>query len=267
MRQIEFRLFAFVLLITQPLLFNFAQTKSDSASQKSIDKTVAAIKINDANLILEIRNSDVMFQLAVTPNASLSPPASADYDQALQSVINQRLIEFLTVKPYPAKTEIKNDADYQRALQISIAHQLKRKSAVGPPPTEAEINENIKSLLAIFPSAQELEKRLRVAGFNSITDHNFRRRMELRILIERLINFRFSSGVVVTPKEAEDYYQNVFVPEFKRRNPSVLIPSLQQKGAQIRQILTEQKTKIEIERFLEAAKKQVKIDIPADEFK
>ena len=267
MRQIQFRLFAFVLLIIQPSLFNLAQTNVDSSAQESINRTVATIRIKDADLTLEVKYSDVLFQLAATPDASISPPTPDDFGRALQFVIDQRLIEYLAVEPYPAKTEIKNDADYQRALQLSRDYQLKSKAAAGPPPTEAEINETIKSLLAFFPSAQEFEKRLRAAGFISLTDNNFRRRMEMRILIERLIDFRFRSRVVITRKEEEDYYQNVFVPEFKRRYPGKLIPELEKQRPQIRQILPEQKTQIEIRKFLVAARKRIRIGIPPDAFK
>lgn len=261
MRQIEFRLVAFVLLIIQPLLVNWAQTKVDSSAQESIDRNIATIKIKDAGLTLEVKYSDVLFQLALMPDAAISPPASEDFERALQLVINQRLIEFLAIESYPAKTEIKNDADYQRALQLSINHQIKRKSAVGPAPTEAEINNQIRSLLTVFPSTQELEKRLRVAGFNSLADHNFRRRMELRILIERLINFRFRSKVFVAPKEEEDYYQNVFVPEFKRKNSGVLMPDLEKQRPQIRQILTEVKVNTDIKNFLREVKHNAEIVI------
>jgi hypothetical protein len=259
MRQIQFRFFTFVLLIIQPSFFNLAQTKYDSSPQESIDKPVATIKINDADLFLSIRYSDVMFQLAITPEVNLSPPTSADFERALQSVINQRLIEFMAIGSYPAKTEIKNDADYQRALQASINHQLKRKAAIGPPPTEAEINDQIRTLLAVFPSAQELEKRLRIVGFNSLADDNFRRRMELRILIERLINSRFRSRVVITPKEEEDYYQNVFLPEFRRRNPGTPVPGLNKQRLQIRGIITEARTVKAIEDFLRDLKQKAEI--------
>jgi hypothetical protein len=261
MNQIEFRLIAFVLLIIQPFLFNLAQTNYDAPAQESIDRTVATIKIEDASLTLEIRYSDVMFQLAIMPNGLIDPPTSADFDRALQLVINQRFIEFLAVGPYPTKTEIKNDTDYQRALQLFREHQLKRRSAIGPPPTEAEINEQIKSILAVFPSTGELEKRLRVVGFKSVVDHNFRRRMELRILIERLINFRFRSRVVVTAKEEENYYQNVFVLEFKRRYPRISMPDLEKQRPQIRQTLAELKVNNDIEDFLREVKQNAEIVI------
>jgi hypothetical protein len=51
----------------------------------------------------------------------------------------------------------------------------------------------------------------------------------------------------------------VFVPDFRNKNKGRLVPTLDEKRAEIRNILTEQKVVTEIERFLDEAKRRAEI--------
>jgi hypothetical protein len=196
-------------------------------AQETVDKTVATV--SDRVRTELITYSDLLWQLALEPNAPLNPPTSDDLNRALQIIINQRLFAL----------------EAQRLPQAT--------------PTKEEIKTEIERIIALFPSSAEFVRRLNTVGFTSAEDDNFVRMMGQRVAIEKYIDFRFRSFVVITSEDEEKYYRNVFVPEFRRRNPNMLMPSLTEKRVEINQILTEQKVVGEIERFLDEAKRRAEI--------
>lgn len=200
-----------------------------ASGQQVVDKTVATV--SDGVRTELITYSDLVWQLAMQPNTEIAPPRSADLNQALQTLINQRLF----------------------ALE---AERLPRT-----PPTEKEIAAEIARLLASFPSSAALEARLRQVGFDSVRDENFERIIARRLAIEKYVEFRFGSFVVVTPDEETRYYRDQFVPEFRRQFPGVLMPTLDEKRIEIRQLLTRQKVAASIERYLDEAKRRVQIEV------
>ena len=196
-------------------------------AQETVDKTVATV--SDSVRTELITYSDLLWQLALQPNAPLNPPTSDDLNRALQLIINQRLFAL----------------EAQRLPQAT--------------PTGDETDAEIKRVLALFPSTAEFESRLRQVGFDSVKDDNFERMMAQRVAIEKYIDFRFRSFVVITAEDEEKYFQNVFVPEFRRKNPGLLMPTITEKRVEINQILTDQKVITEIEKFLDEAKRRAEI--------
>jgi len=199
-------------------------------AQTVVDKTVATIGdgVGDPELITY---SDLLWTLALQPNVPLNPPGSEDLNRALQLLVNQRLF----------------------ALE---AARLPRAA-----PTQDEINAEIKRVLAQFPSTAEFEKRLRIVGFDSVKDENFERMMAQRVSIEKYLDFRFRSFVVITPEDEAKYYRDTYVPEFRKRNPGLLMPPLDEKRKELNQFLTEEKVERDIERFLDFAKRRSEIII------
>ncbi len=198
-------------------------------AQETVDKTVATV-YDGVNTEL-ITYSDLVWQLALQPNTPIAPPSSEDLNRALQLVINQRLF----------------------ALE---AQRLPRLA-----PTEAEIADKIKDVLKVFPSTAEFERRLKQVGFDSIKDDNFERIMGQRVAIDKYLDFRFRSFAVTTPEDEAKYYRETFVPEFRRRFPGLLMPNLDEKRAEIRQTLIEEKVAGNIEDFLDEAKRRAEIVI------
>lgn len=199
-----------------------------SPAQEVVDKTVATVGdgVGDAQLITY---SDLLWSLALQPGAPLNPPTSEDLNRALQLQINQRLF----------------------ALE---AERVPRAA-----PTQAEIDAEITRVLALFPSTFEFEKRLRTVGFDSVKDDNFQRMMAQRVAIEKYIEFRFTSFIVITPEDEAKYYRDVFTPEFRRKNPGLLMPTLDETRKRINTLLTEQKKAGDIERFLDFSKRRSEI--------
>ena len=200
-----------------------------AAAQEIVDKTVATV--GDGIRTELITYSDLKWQLALQPSAPLDPPRSDDLNRALQTLIDQRIF----------------------ALE---AERLPR-----PAPTEEEILREINKILAFFPSTAIFESRLKQVGFESVKDDNFERIIAQRVAINNYIEFRFRSFVVVTPDEEARYYRDIFVPDFRRRFPALLMPTLGEKRKEINEILTEDRVAARIESFLDEAKRRVEIDV------
>lgn len=198
-------------------------------SQQIVDKTVATV--SDGARTELITYSDLLWQLALEPNAPLTPPVSEDLNRALQTIIHQRLFAL-------------------EAQRLPYAE-----------PTAEEVNQEIKRILRNFTSTAEFERRLRLVGFDSITDDNFQEIMEQRVAIEKYKNFRFKSFVVITPEDEARFYRDVYTPEFRRLNPGRLLSPLDEQRAYINERLTEERVAAEIERFLDEAERRAEIVI------
>lgn len=204
-------------------------SRSNILAQKMVDKTVATV--NDGTRTELITYSDLRWQLALQPNVQLSPPSSEDLNSALQLLINQRIFTL-------------------------EAERLPRA-----PPTDKEIEAEISRVLAQFPSTAEFESRLRTVGFESVKDSNLERLISQRIAIEKYLDFRFRSFIVNTPEDETKYYNENFVPNFRRKFPGLLMPTLDEKRAEIDGLLTEAKVVVNIETFLDDAKRRVEVVI------
>lgn len=214
-----------------PAFFSFFLTigAAQICAQTVVDKTVATV--SDGVRTELITYSDLLWQLALRPGISLNPPSSENLNIALQLIIDQRVI----------------------ALE---AQRLPRTA-----PSDGEIRSEVTRIVSLFPSTAEFENRLRQVGFNSIRDENFLEMMEQRVAIEKYIEFRFRSFAVITPEDEERYYRDTFVPEFRRRNPGLLLPSINEVRENIRTTLIEDKVATEIEAFLDDAKRRAEIVI------
>lgn len=198
-------------------------------AQEIVDKTVAVV--SDAARYELITYSDLMWQLALQPNTPLVPPRSEDLNQALQTLINQRLF----------------------ALE---ARRLPRVA-----PTEAEIDQKIADTISYFSSPEIFEARLKTVGFDSVRDPAFLQIISQRVAIDKYIDFRFGSFVVITADEEAKYYRDVFVPNFRRTSPGRIVPTLDEARKNINETLTRQKIAANIEQFLDDAKRRTEIEV------
>lgn len=204
-----------------------AQAALIVVGQEVVDKTVATV--GDGARVELITYSDLLWFLAVRPQQELDAPTSESLNLALQSLINQRLF----------------------ALE---AERLPRAA-----PTEKEISDEIARLLQFFPSIAVFEARLKQVGFDSIRDEAFVRIIARRLATEKYIDFRFRSFAVVTPDEETKYYRDTFVPDFRRRYPGLLVPTLEDRRAEIRNTLIEIKVAERIDAFLEDKKRRAEV--------
>jgi hypothetical protein len=201
-------------------------------AQRKVDRSVATI--SDGVRTEIITYSDILWQLALQPGTQIDPPSKDDVNRALQTLINQRLFSL-------------------------EAERIPRAA-----PTKDEINNEIKRVMSQFSSPAEFERRLQKVGFTSVTDDNFERIMSERRAIDKYIDFRFRSFIVVTPSDEEKYYKEVYVPSFRRKYPGVVVPAIDDIRTVIRGLLTEDKVSGQIETFLDEAKRRVEIVILSD---
>ena len=211
------------------LFFVLAITCVAVFPQRIVDKTVATV--GDGFRTELITLSDLRWELALQRGVNLSPARSEDLNAALRRLIDQRIF----------------------ALE---AKRLPRN-----PATEKEVADEIERIISQFPTSGEFEARLREVGFSSVKDESFQRIIGDRISIEKYLAFRFRSFIVVTPKDEEARYREVFVPDFRRRYPGLLMPTLEEKRADIRRDLIEQRVEADMQTFLDNAKQRVSVVI------
>jgi len=198
------------------------------AAQTVVDKTVATV--SDGLQTEVITLSDLRWQLALQPSTPVGPYTSEELNAALRTLIDQR-------------------------IYMLEANRLPRN-----PPSKQEVGMEIGRIMAGL-TASEFEARLRAVGFSSVDDERFQQIIKDRLAIEKFIDFRFKTFIVITPKDEETYYREVFVPDFRRNYRGLLMPTLDEKRKDINKTLIEERGSLAIEAYLEAAKQRVTIAI------
>ena len=205
---------------------------SPARAQVVVDRTIATV--SDGVRTELITRSDLLWQLALQRGVPLDPPREEDLRQALQLQIDQRIFTL-------------------EALRLP-------RTA----PTKAEINVEIARVIDEIGSALEFERRLKMVGFSSVDDPNFERIMGQRVAIDKYLDFRFRSFVVVTADDEAVYYRETWVPDFRRKKPGVNVPSLDEVRVAVNKGVIEQRVAANTETFIEEAKRRVQIVIIAE---
>jgi hypothetical protein len=202
------------------------------SAQEVVDKTIAVV--TDGSRRELITYSDLLWQLALQPGVALDPPRREDLNQALQTMINQRIF----------------------ALE---SQRLSRTA-----PDKSEITRKIGEIVSFFPSPAAFQSRLRQVGFDSVSDEAFEDLIGKRLSIDKYIDFRFGSFVVVTAEDEARYYRDIYVPQFRKKTPELVLPSLDESRKEIRTTLNRQRIATAIETFLDEAKRRVTIEMLLD---
>ncbi len=196
------------------------------AGAEVVDRMVAVI--NGRELITY---SDLLWQLALQPDAPLDNPRPEDLRRALDTLIDQRL----------------------------IAQEAEKLPSVAP--TAAEVNAEITRIIKeYFPTQAEFYRRLGRVGLGENSEQ-LREIVQDRVVIKKYLDFRFRSFTVVTPQEVEAFYRDVYVPRRRRQSPGTIVPTLAEATAQIQSELVESKVESDIDRFLEEARAAAEITI------
>ncbi len=198
-----------------------------------LERPVARLT-DHAGRTVTIRYVDVLTQLALQPGTKIDPPQKDDFEQGLQTVLNQRILET------PA---------------------LEEAAVFGSLPSAQDIDKKLNAAAAYFPSVADLESRIKIAGFLSVKDENFRHVMTKRLIIEWYVDNHFSRCARPTQEIEERYYHEVFKPEFRRRQPGLLIPTLDEVRRQISDTITKERISDEVEKYLMRARQRVQIEI------
>ncbi|MEP6635839.1 MAG: hypothetical protein ABJB97_03875 [Acidobacteriota bacterium] len=216
------RRFILVALMIFPLL-PFSPVPPSSA-QEVVDKMVATVNAGVRTDL--ITYSDLLWQLALQPNTPLVSPNSTDLNHALRLVIDQRLI-------------------LQEAEKLpTIA------------PTAEEVTKARDDLVKEFPSLAEFQQRLALVG---LTSEKLDEIIDQRVRIEKYLDFRFRNFVLISQKEIEAYYKDVYVPRLRNRSPGQIIPTLEEASSEINRTLTEAKIESDTDAFLDTARERAEI--------
>lgn len=168
-----------------------------------------------------ITYTDLLWQLALQPDAPLDRPRAEDLRRVLDLVIDQRII-------------------YQEAEKLPHIHAADR-----------EVEPALAELVKRFSSQAEFQQRAERVG---LTSDRVREIVRERVEIEKYISFRFRSFTVVTPQEVEGYYRDVYVPRYRRRAPGRIVPKLEEARAEIERTLTEDKIASDLANYFEDAR-------------
>lgn len=211
----------FVLALALSPLSPFAPRAA--RAQEVVDKMVATI--NGSELITY---TDLLWQLALQPDTPLERPRPEDLRTALNRLVDQRL----------------------------IAQEGGRLPTIAPKDEDVRAAQN--ELIKRFPTPAAFQQRITSVG---LTAEQFYEIVRQRVEIERYLDFRFRSFVVVTQKEIADYYRDTYVPRFRRQSPGRVAPTLEAAAAAIERTLTEDKIESDTDAFLEDARARAEIVI------
>lgn len=201
-------------------------TFSPCVAQQVVDKMVATVNAGAKPEL--ITYSDLMWQLALQPSSVLDNPTSADLNRALRLLIDQRLI-------------------LQEAEKLPTII-----------PTPAEIAAARNELARNFRTQEEFQQRLVRVG---LTSERLDEIVEQRLKMEKYLDFRFRNFVIISQKEIIDYYNDVYVPRFKARFPTRIVPSVDQIRQEIERELMESKIESDTDAFLDSARERAEIVI------
>ena len=194
------------------------------SAQEVADKMVATVNAGVRTDL--ITYSDLLWQLALQPNTSIVSPDSKDLNRALRLVIDQRLI-------------------LQEAEKLpTIA------------PTSDEVTKARDELVKAFPSLAEFQQRLALVG---LTSEKLDEIIDQRVRIEKYLDFRFRNFVLISQKEIEAYYKDVYVPRLRNRSPGQIVPTLEEARGEIERLLTEAKIESDTDTFLDTARERAEI--------
>ena len=217
-----------VLLPFSLFIFHFSSPAQAQQSQGSVVVDHIIALVND----VVITRSDLLWSIALDPKApSPAGPVSRDILQRkLDVMIDQKLLE-------------------QEAARVPSA-----------PITDEDIINRRAQLITSFGSEAAFRERVGSVGLTPDRINELIREM---IQIERFVEFRFRSFVLITDQDIQRYYEGVFVPEVRKRGavPPGLDDKLERGTVrdQIRQILETEKIEQEINRWIEAARQRADI--------
>jgi hypothetical protein len=193
-------------------------------AQQVVDKMVATVNAGVKTEL--ITYSDLLWQLSLQPGMPLDSPSSPDLNRALRLLIDQRLI-------------------LQEAEKLpTIA------------PTAKEISDARDELAKNFASITEFQDRLQRVG---LTSEKLNEIVEQRLKMEKYLDFRFRSFVVISQNEIAAYYRDVYVPRLRARTPGRVVPTLEESRNEIERTLIEAKIESDTDAFIETARERAEI--------
>jgi hypothetical protein len=136
--------------------------------------------------------------------------------------------------------------------QRLILQEAEKLPAIAP--TQKEISDARDELARHFASISVFQQRLQRVG---LTSEKLDEIIDQRLKMEKYLDFRFRSFVVVSQAEIADYYSNVYSPRMRARGR--VVPTIEQARAEIETTLKESKIESDTDAFLDTARERAEI--------
>ena len=143
--------------------------------------------------------------------------------------------------------------------QILLANQM-QKPKKNPENGAKNARETLKSVREKFPSQQAYDKALQSLG---MTEQQVLDRLEVYERTLQMINNRLRPAAMPDPSEVESYYQENFVPEYRKEH-SDPPPALDKVRDQIREILVQKEMNVLLDNWLDRLKAAHRVAIYSD---
>ncbi len=177
---------------------------------------------------------------------------------------------FEKLQPFQAKSHGSPDQQaMDRVINRTLILQQLKELKEPPQIKDADLKTQIGDLRKHLPACGG-DKCETEAGWNAVlasqgfTQEQFEHRWRVRMLVLNFIEQRFRAGVRVSKPEIQAYYDNSFVPQFKKRN--LTPPPLAKVSARIDEILLQQHVNGLLAEWLNSLKDQGNVAILDPQF-
>jgi len=216
-------LFTFVVL----LLTAHCSLLTATQAQTVTDQIVATVTNGSRATPDIITYSDLVWQLALEPARPFSErPTSAALNEALRRL----------------------------EAQLLILQEARKLPSADTPEFIAQLDKDVQQkrdeLAKAFGSRPILEERMTRVG---LTSEHLDAILRDRVAVERYLDFRFRSFVLVSPKEVTDRYNQQYA---GLRNSGRIVPTLEQVRDRIENELREEKIESQIDNFVDTLREQ-----------
>jgi hypothetical protein len=158
--------------------------------------------------------------------------------------------------------EVPDDPDEKRNFYLALLDQVIDQKLIAAEAEQTPVLDITADKIAAqtelyrsrFSSEEAFNQRLAEMEMSS---YEFARLIRRQLAVNEFVELRFKPFIIVLPTEIEAYYQEQFVPQLRELNQPV--PDLEVVDESIRQILTEEKTNQELDRWLRTARRRARI--------
>lgn len=182
--------------------------------------------------ILALVNEDVVTRTDLLWSIALDPKAPSPAGQVSSDLLKQKL-------------------DVMMDLRL-VAQEATRVPSADL--TQEEVDQKRTELIRTFKSEAEFRQRVESVG---LTPDRIDDLVRERIAIDRFVDFRFRSFVLVTEPEIKKYYDETLAPRV--RAAGQVPPPLDKVSEEIRTLLKEEKINTEIDRWLNTVRQRADV--------
>lgn len=219
--------FQFSIVLLLALCFWLFALPASTPAQTVPDKMVATVTNGSRATPDLITYSDLVWQLTLEPGRPVPDhPSSADLNHALRLLEDQLLI-------------------LQEARKLPSADTKEGIAA-----RDKEVKVRQAELAQAFGGQQALQDRMARVG---LTSDQLDLILRDRVMVDQYLDFRFRAFTVVTEKEIQDRYRQVYG---QLKNSGRIVPTLEEVRNHLKDEVTEQKIEADIDKFVDDLREQ-----------